>query len=131
MKIMSLNVNRFSGMNDRDYTKSFTRLDECPKANEIIAFVKGFLCGNPDGLVFLYEIPHCENYGRKPERKLYQEFLCQFPEKKYYCEIPKYNDKAESCTIAIWNKNDSMWKTWIPQYNFRRGNPDFNNKSSN
>ncbi len=39
MKIMSLNVNRFSGMNDRDYTKSFTRLGECPKANEIIAFV--------------------------------------------------------------------------------------------
>ena len=75
--------------------------------------------------MFLYEIPHCENYGRKPERKLYQEFLSQFPEKKYHCEIPKYNDKAESCTIAIWNKNDSMWKTWIRQYNFRRENPDF------
>ena len=125
MRIMSLNVNRFSGMKDRDYTKSFTKLDECPKANEIVVFVKGFLCGNPDGLVYLYEIPYCR---AKTERPLYGEFLSQFSEKNYKCAIPKDNDRADSCTIAIWNKNDRVGETYIRQCNFRRGTPDFRNK---
>lgn len=53
MKIMSLNVNQFQVL----------RLSEGCWAKEIIALVKGFLFGNPDGVVFLYEVPErfCES----------------------------------------------------------------------
>lgn len=100
MKIMSLNVNRFSGMKDRDYTNAFEHLEQCPKANEIIACIKDFLCENPDGVVFLYEIPY-----RIGKQKLYQEFRSIF-EKQYIISEPR--QIAKSCTLAIWKAEG--WK---------------------
>ncbi len=116
MKIMSLNVNRFSGMEERDYTESITSLGKCPKANEIIAFVKGFLCGDPDGVVFLQEVPHWKGEGKGrdfkwvEERQLYQNFCGQFSAEQYGTSLP---GRGYSCTLAIWNKKGR----WIPQNN--------------
>lgn len=107
MKIMSLNVNRFSGMEERDYTKYFTSLDKCPKANEIVAFVKGFLYGASDGVVFLQEVPFWigkgpgKNFWRR-ERELLKNFCKKFPVEQYGISTP--GKKAYSCTLAIWNK---------------------------
>lgn len=113
MKIMSLNVNRFSGMEERDYTESITSLGKCPKANEIIAFVKGFLCGDPDGVVFLQEVPHWKGEGKGrdfkwvEERQLYQNFCKAFPKEQY--RIILHNISAQSCTLAI-VRESSAWE---------------------
>lgn len=123
MKILSLNVNCFAGEKNMMYTEYFTRLDECPKANEIIAFVKGFLFGNPDGLVLLYEIPCCEF---QHERLLYKEFLQQFPDENYACEIS--GKKPKICTIAIWNRKDCAEKVWTRQDDFGKGKADYCNR---
>lgn len=123
MKIMSLNVNRFSGREDRDYTNSITSLDKCPKANEIIAFIKGFLCGDSDNVVFLHEVPYWKGEVRDrgfrwtEERRLYQNFCCSFPMKQY--EISSPRRKAYSCTLAIWNKKGG----WGPE-NYVLGSSD-------
>ena len=104
-------------MKDRDYTNSFTELDECPKANEIIALVQGFLLGCPDGVVFLHEVPfwiwskkHKNWIG---ERELYQKFCSRFSVKCY--KIYKPVQPGVSCTLAI-VKADS---TWEPQEGFK------------
>lgn len=123
MKIMSLNVNRFSGREDRDYTNLITSLDKCPKANEIIAFIKGFLCGDSDNMVFLHEVPYWKGEVRDrgfrwtEERRLYQNFCCGFPMKQY--EISSPRRKAYSCTLAIWNKKGG----WGPE-NYVLGSSD-------
>lgn len=91
-------------MKERDCTNSFTSLDECPKANEIIAFIKGFLYGAPDGVVFLYEIPYCK-FGK--ERTLYRNFCNSFPDKQYKISSP--GKKADSCTLAIWKNKETSW----------------------
>lgn len=112
MKIMSLNVNRFSGMKERDFTNLFENLDECPKANEIIAFVKEFLNRNPDGVAFLHEIPYWKSKGRGKDfkwigiRSLYQKFCECFSEQ--YEIFPKQTQEAYSRTLAIVRK-DKGW----------------------
>ena len=112
MKIMSLNVNRFSGMKDRDFTNSIENLDECPKANEIITFVKRFLSENPDDVVFLYEVPYWrgsgwgKNFKWVEKRGLYEKFRKQFPEGQF--ELSEPGREGDSCTLAIWKKK---WET--------------------
>ncbi len=103
MKIMSLNVNRFSGMEERDYTESITSLGKCPKANEIIAFVKGFLWGNPDGVVFLQEIPYMRN---KVTRRLYDNFKAKLSSGR--CKVILPTGGGVSCTLAI-TQESSTW----------------------
>lgn len=119
MKIISLNVNRLSGMEERDYTDSFASLDKCPKANELIAFVKGFLYGEPDGVVFLYEIPFCKC---NRERRLYQNFRNRFPEEQYRISAP--GRKGQSCTLAICNKACG----WTPKNNIFGKETGYTNK---
>lgn len=123
MKIMSLNVNRFSGMKDRDFTDSFECLDECPKANEVAAFVKGFLSGNPEGVVFLHEVPFWRRKYKNwiEERKLYREFCSRFPEKCY--KIYKPAQPGDSCTLAI-VKADSIWESQEDFKKFKKKKED-------
>lgn len=114
MKIMSLNVNRFAGMKNKAYTDTFTSLGECPKANEIAAYVEEFLNENIDGVVFLYEIPYKNSQGRGndfkwlSERQLYKSFRSRL-EGQYEISSPGQN--AYSCTLAIWNKK----RGWVYQ----------------
>lgn len=100
MKIMSLNVNRFSGMEDRDLTNGFEYLEQCPKATEIIEYIIEFLCGNPDGAVLLQEIPYMESpIKNEVTRRLYDCFKTKLSASA--CKVILPSKDGLSCTLAV------------------------------
>lgn len=105
MKFMSLNVNRFSGMKERDFTDSFDRLEDCPKANEIIGYATKFLNKNAGGIVLLQEVPYMESpLWKGKKRELFKAF-----EKSLMsagCKIIPPKGKGKICTLAIVKENN-------------------------
>lgn len=107
MKIMSLNVNRFSGMEDRDLTNGFEYLEQCPKATEIIKCIIEFLCENPDGAVLLQEIPYMESpIKNEATRGLYECFKAELSASA--CKVILPSKGGLSCTLAVVQES-SAW----------------------
>lgn len=111
MKIISLNVNRFSGMKNPDFTNGFESLDQCPKANEITAYVKEFFDENPGGIVFLQEVPFMESpIGKEKKRALFEAFQKDLLDAGCKIILPVGNGII--CTLAIVkeSKENNIWE---------------------
>lgn len=109
MKIMSLNVNRFSGMKQPGYTDAMNELTQCPKAEEIIGAIKRHMGSDTGNIVVLQEIP----YMRRPVsaeavRRLYGRFERELSDSGYEIFPPLGN--GLTCTLAIAGKN-SGWRS--------------------
>ncbi|MCD4713925.1 MAG: endonuclease/exonuclease/phosphatase family protein [Clostridiales bacterium] len=105
MKIMSLNVNGFRGI---QHTKCTDKFDS-DVMSKIIELIKKYLVGTND-IFILQEVPHKIYEGKTYKWKdslAYEEFLNAFMDFKIL--KPKHLIDSKQCTVAVCRK-DSEWE---------------------
>lgn len=109
MRIMSLNVNRFSGLERWNSTDTFENLDQCPKAREIIRAIEDRLGSDAENIAVLQEVPYMDSPIRNGVTcSLYDQFAAELSARGY--EILPPEGKGLTCTLAVvrW---DSGWSS--------------------
>ena len=107
--MMSLNVNRFSGMEKPGYTDAMDDLAQCPKAGKIIGAIMKHMESDAENIVVLQEIPYMKRPVKaEAVRRLYERFERELTDSG--CEIFLPAGKGLTCTLAVAGKN-SGWRS--------------------